>query len=60
MSWQAGGMIVGAVAVAYGLAVAFLAERMDENLRGKFVMGGALVVLALTVFLFLLPIAGVY
>lgn len=60
MSWQTGGMIVGAVAVAYGLGVAFLTNRMDARTRSRFVNVGALVVLVLALLLFLLPLIGVY
>lgn len=60
MNWQLGGSIVGALAVAYGLAVAFLARRLEPRARQQFVIGGALVILLAGILLWLLPLLEVY
>lgn len=60
MDWRLGGTITGAVAVAYGLLVAFGTGGMSPQARSRVVMTGAMVVLACAVLLFLLPLMEVY
>lgn len=60
MSWQTGGMIVGALAVVYGMLVAFGTGGMDERTRSRVVNGGAVALLVAAVLLFLLPLLEVY
>ncbi|WP_460769017.1 hypothetical protein [Mariniluteicoccus flavus] len=60
MTWQTGGMIVGAIAVVYGLFVAFGTASMPERTKSRVVTVGAFVVLAGAIGLFLLPLLRVY
>lgn len=46
--------------MAYGLAVAFLARRLEPRARQQFVIGGALVILLAGILLWLLPLLEVY
>ncbi|GMA39616.1 hypothetical protein [Mobilicoccus caccae] len=55
MDWQQGGMIVGALAVLYGLLVAFGLQRVSLSTRNMVVNGGAIVLLGLLVVLVFLP-----
>lgn len=59
MDWQQGGMIVGALAVLYGLLVAFGLQRVSLSTRNMVVNGGAIVLLGLLVVLVFLPLMGV-
>lgn len=60
MTWQLGGLIVGALAVCYGFIVAFGLRNATPKTRSTVVTGGAVLLLILGVLLVLLPLLGVY
>lgn len=59
-TWQLGGLIVGALAVVYGVGLQQYGDRLTPENKRKVSQIGGLALLVLAVLLFLLPLLGVY